>query len=163
MIETIRLFLRPFTAQDLCFSSAFMQPEFMVFSPQGHHSERGAKNRILELSESYKKNGFGKLAAIEKDTGRIIGYCGLEPCVLDGKPEIELGFRLLTQFRGRGFATEAASALIEFEASRNIQEIVAFTYAENYESINVLSKLGFINSGQSVYDGMPVNVYRKLM
>ena len=163
MIETYRLILRPFTEQDISFSQAFMLPEFMVNSPQGAYAEEAAKNRIIELSEGYRKSGFGKLAVIEKESNSIIGYCGLEPCVIEGKSEIELGYRLLTAFRGKGYATEAALALIEFEAKKGNSNIIAFTECENFPSVRVLVKLGFSELGISVYSGMKVRLFRKIM
>ena len=163
MIETIRLILRPFTEQDISFSQAFMLPEFMVNSPQGAYTEEAAKSRIIEMSEGYRKSGFGKLAVIEKESNSIIGYCGLEPCVIEGKSEIELGYRLLTKFRGKGYATEAALALVEFEAIKGNSNIIAFTEYENFPSMRVLVKLGFSELGQSVYSGMKVRLFRKIM
>ena len=163
MIETNRLILRPFTEQDISFSQAFILPEFMVYSPQGAYSEDAAKNRIIELSQGYLKSGFGKLAVVEKETNSIIGYCGLELCVIEGESEIELGYRLLTAFRGKGYATEAALALIEFESSKGNSNIIAFTERENLSSMRVLVKLGFTEVGQSVYSGMKVIVFRKIM
>lgn len=68
---------------------------------------------------------------------------GAESSIFEGMQELALGCRLLPKICGQGFATEAASALLEIEDSRNIREEVAFAHHDTYQSIRILGKLGF--------------------
>jgi RimJ/RimL family protein N-acetyltransferase len=162
MIETSRLFLRPFSEEDeFNFISALMDQDFMAFSPSGALNLQQAKVRFRELVDGYRMNGFGKIAIIVKETQEIIGYCGIEPCEIDGIPELELGYRLLKSSRGFGYATEAAKALLRFESQRDRNNIIAFTEPTNQPSINVLHKLGFTQYGVSIFHDMSVILFRK--
>jgi RimJ/RimL family protein N-acetyltransferase len=161
MIETSRLFLRPFLEEDkFDFIPALMDEDFMTFSPSGALNLQQAKVRFQELVDAYRTNGFGKIAIIVKETQQIIGYCGIEPCEIDGIPELELGYRLLKNSRGFGYATEAARALLSFEYQRDRNNIIAFTEPTNQPSINVLHKLGFKQYGTSIFNGMSVILFR---
>lgn len=153
MIETSRLLLRPFSLEDeLNFVPALMCQDFMAFSPSGAFSSQQAKVRFRELVEGYRINGFGKIVIILKENQLIIGYCGIEPCEIDGVRELELGYRLIKNFRGFGYATEAAKAVLYFESQRGRNNIIAFTETTNQPSINVLNKLGFKQYGASIFD-----------
>ena len=161
MIETSRLILRPFCEEDeFDFLPALMCQDFMAFSPSGALSSQQAKVRFRELVEGYRINGFGKIAIILKENQQIIGYCGIEPCEIDGIRELELGYRLVKNFRCFGYATEAAKALLNFESQRGRNNIIAFTEPTNQPSINVLNKLGFQKYGTSVFHGMSVILFR---
>lgn len=160
IIETQRLLLRPFTVADESFVVAtFMDQEFMVFSPSGAVDITTAIQRFQHLLS--QPTGFAKLAVTIKHTQQLIGYCGVALCELDGKPEIELGYRLIKSARGFGYATEAALAVLESCACKNIENIIAFTEPHNYPSIRVLQKLGFGFSSNSFYQNMPVAIFRR--
>ena len=64
----------------------------------------------------------------------MIGYCGVDSCVLEGKPELELGYRLVAEARGLGYATEAASAVLDYYRQRELNGIIAFTAHDNQAS-----------------------------
>ena len=55
------------------------------------------------------KNGLGLFVLIEKETGIRIGHAGLVKRQIDGKEEIEIGYWLLPQYWGKGYAREAAA------------------------------------------------------
>lgn len=161
-IETQRLLLRPFVRNDENFViSTLMDEDFMVFSPSGAVDLITAKQRFQRLVSQPAGLGIAKLAVVLKHNQQLIGYCGVAPCELDDKPELELGYRLIKSARGFGYATEAASAVLESCASRNIPNIIAFTEPHNYPSIRVLQKLGFSFSSHTLYQHMPVAVYRR--
>lgn len=115
----------------------------MAYSDAGALSIDRALARYKEILE-YSKSGLGKKALILKNTDEIIGYCGIEPFELDGEPALELGYRLIASYRGHGYATEAARAVISnFEANK----LFAYAEPENIKSLNVLHKLGFEELG----------------
>lgn len=113
IIETQRLLLRPFElADEGSFIAQVTDPDFMQYSRAGALSDAAARANFIQrllLSET----PFSKLAIIEKSSGQHIGYCGVDRCELDGKQELELGYRLVTRARGNGYATEAARAVLD--------------------------------------------------
>jgi ribosomal-protein-alanine N-acetyltransferase len=64
---------------------------------------------FINYQEEY---GFGVWAVVEKASSRIIGTCGLG--YFDGRPELGLGYWFDPKYWGRGFATEAARACVEY-------------------------------------------------
>ncbi|MFH4180382.1 GNAT family N-acetyltransferase, partial [Acinetobacter baumannii] len=109
MLETERLILRPFLEENLpIMLEMFQDKDFMAFSPYGDLTTEAAKTRFFEILEHYKNYNFGKMAIVLKDTHQIIGYCGFENCVVDGKKEAELGFRLIKTERNKGYIVEAS-------------------------------------------------------
>jgi [ribosomal protein S5]-alanine N-acetyltransferase len=91
---------------------------------------------------SYARFGFGLFLVQLQDRAIPIGICGL--LRRDSHPDVEIGFAYLPAFRGRGYAREAAAAVLKFGAqSLRLDRIVALTAPDNQASIQVLEKLGF--------------------
>jgi len=160
-IETERLILRPLLAADEeVFVSFLMDPDFMQYSRAGSSSESAARiafaKRLVHADDQ-----FSKLAVIERSTGHIIGYCGVEVCELEGKRELELGYRLTSKARGFGYATKAASAVLDYYQRQGTLNIIAYTAPENSASQHVLGKLGFKAVKNSEIDSFPIVVFRR--
>jgi RimJ/RimL family protein N-acetyltransferase len=89
----------------------------------------------------YEKYGYGRFAVELKETGKVIGFCGIKYL-----PEIDLpevGYRYLKEYWGRGIGTEAAKACVEFaREDLKITKLVALIIPENIASIKVAEKLG---------------------
>jgi RimJ/RimL family protein N-acetyltransferase len=82
------------------------------------------------------------------DTGEPIGYCGL---VFGGSglaEEPELAFELLQAAHNRGYATEAAEAILAWAADAGFARVWAGVWEWNLPSRRVLEKLGFVDSGE---------------
>jgi len=125
----------------------------------------------------YRRHRCGRLAMVERSSGRVIGFCGLK--YLQDLGETDLGYRLLPEFWNRGLATEAARAVLKDGQQRlNIDAPVAFVLKPNLASRRVLEKLGWeLTQQQQVFgqhvlgrqrteakkpgDGESVCVYRK--
>jgi len=91
---------------------------------------------------SYERFGYGLLAVELKHSGVPIGLCGLLKRTWLMLPDI--GFAYLPEFRGQGYALEAASAMLAWARDhRDITEVSAITAPDNRGSIRVLEKLGF--------------------
>jgi RimJ/RimL family protein N-acetyltransferase len=61
-----------------------------------------------------------------------------------GRPEVELGYALLPEFWGHGYATEAGAGALEHARTElGLTEVVAFTLPENQASLAVMQRLGF--------------------
>ena len=86
-------------------------------------------------------HGFGLWAVELRAKREMIGVAGLTH-LADG-PEIEVGYRFLREHWGKGFATEAAQASIEFGLGElRLERIVAVTLPTNRPSQNVMEKCG---------------------
>lgn len=87
---------------------------------------------------------------IERASGESIGGCGFKGPP-DAEGVVELAYGIDPPFRGRGFATEAARALVEFAfASGRVQRVRAHTKPDNGPSDRVLAKCGFRQVGEVV-------------
>jgi RimJ/RimL family protein N-acetyltransferase len=114
-LQTDRLVLREFNQSDLSeLSQILSDPEVMKFSTRGCLSTAQTQIRIDDFINSYNQFGFGMWAVILKDTYELVGYCGLAIDCIDDFDELEIGYRLATKFWGKGFATEAALACIQY-------------------------------------------------
>lgn len=162
MIETPRLLLREFTEDDFPALQAIVSnPETMRFS-DGVESEPAARARLAAFRRSYAERGFGKWAVEVKQGGKIAGYCGFGVEEFDGRTELELGFRLLPEFWGRGFATEAALGCSRHAFDRlGFSRFWGFASPANVASLRVLGKIGMSLLGDRTFHGYPVVVYEK--
>ena len=146
-IETERLVLRPFTLDDLdALAPLFAETSFWQY-PLGRGQTRNETEEFLENTlERYDTDGFGVHAVVERESGRLAGYCGLAvphflPEVL---PAVEVGWRLGEAFRGRGYATEAGAAVVRWGfADCDLDRIVSIYEPGNVASGRVMQRLGF--------------------
>lgn len=136
-LETERLILRPWAESDA--------EELRVL-----HSERGkgtstverARTVIAEQLTATATTGIALLAVQRRDEGDFIGYCGL----IIGRStleEPEIAYELFQHAHGRGYATEAAGAVLDAAAATGRQRLWATVGAWNTPSFRVLEKLGF--------------------
>ncbi len=96
-----------------------------------------------------------------KSEKRLIGYCGIAIELIDGQLETELGYRLSEKYWGKGLATEAAQAALQYGLDRlKLPYIIAVVEPANYASIRVIEKLGMKYCKQTYFQGFQVNVYR---
>ena len=149
-LQTERLALRRFTAADLePLLGVFGDPEVMRYV--------GAERRPLRRSQvsalmsrsgaDWSEHGFGLLAIVERDSGRLSGEAGLQH--LEAGPDIELGYTLARAAWGGGYATEAARAVLRWGfAGLHLHRIVAVADPANAASLRVLDKLGMTRRGR---------------
>jgi RimJ/RimL family protein N-acetyltransferase len=143
IIETARVYLRPFTFDDLdAFAVIGSDPDVMRYIGAGRPlSREDTQTRLNAIIEHQNKHGFGVWAAIEKSTGTLMGYCGLQ--FLDNTSEVEVGYRLAKRFWGMGFASEAAKASLRYGfETLGLGRIVAVVQPANLASQHVLEKIG---------------------
>ena len=93
------------------------------------------------------------LRAVErKDTGAVIGYCGLLR-EADSDPEEEFAIELLQEAHGQGFATEAARAVVAEAQALGLERVTATVWDWNAPSRRLLDRLGFRQEGEGVRSG----------
>jgi len=142
MLETARLILRPFNKNDVDSVFAMRRnADVMRFirEPQTRRAE--AESWINLISSRWETEKIGFCAVIEKSTNKFIGWCGLWR--LKETDEIEVGYALVKDFRGKGCAVEAAEAVLTYGFEElNLKEIVAVARPENRASWRVMERLG---------------------
>jgi len=143
-LETERLTLRPITLEDAPLVLAVMNdPDFVRYvSDRGLRTPADAARYITEkMLPGFEQNGFGMCAVRLKESGMPIGTCGIFK--RNRGDDAEIGFAFLPNFRGRGFALEAAAAVMNYARDvLKLTRIIAATKPINAESIKLLEKLG---------------------
>lgn len=139
-IRTDRLELRPVGPEhEADFVAFYGDPEVMAIRKYGVMDADRAREQHAKLMAHWDKHGFGMYAVFVDDV--FAGEAGLR--WRDDSPEVEISYGLLPAFRGQGYATEAARALMAygFEALKRPQ-LVAYSRSDNLVSHRVLEKLG---------------------
>lgn len=96
---------------------------------------------VIRQIDNYAEHGFALWKLVEKKSGRLIGFCGLQYLADTG--EIEIGWWLAEDCWGKGFATEAAKSVLKYGMEPlQLKRIIAIAHSENRASINVMKKLG---------------------
>jgi [ribosomal protein S5]-alanine N-acetyltransferase len=103
-----------------------------------------------------RDHGFTLWPVIEIESGTLIGDCGLQPLERIG-PEIELGYRLGSATWGKGYATEAATAVRDLGFERfGLERIYVDVDPPNEGSLAVARKIGARLIGPATSHGAPV-------
>ena len=107
-------------------------------------------------------NGLGGMnALIDKTTNQLVGQCGLLIQTIDGTDELEIGYSLMPNYRGKGYAQEAAIKCKNFAFENNYSNsLISMIVPENTASINVALKNGMVLDKTTVQNGDKVNIYR---
>lgn len=121
----------------------FGDPEVMRFG-DGPQSAEWVSDWLDSCFDGYEQRGYGPWAVVEKAGGEVIGYCGLFYFPdINGRPEIEIGYRLARGWWGRGCATEAVIAVRDYAFNAlGLSRLVALIDPVNVASIRVAEKAG---------------------
>lgn len=146
-LHTDRLILRPFTAADLDAIYAILsRPDVWQYDPGKPRTLDETRALLARWIADYEHHGFGRFAVVLRDTGTIIGYCGLQWLLLDHgvykSPEVELFYALAPEYWGQGYITEAAQAVIRFAFTEiKLKRIVSTALSANTRSLDVMRRL----------------------
>ena len=145
VLQTDRLLLRHFNPDDAPFILALLnEPSFLRYiGDKKVRTLDDARNYILTGPvATYSKHGFGLYQVELKDSHTPIGMCGL--LKREELPQPDIGFAFLPDFWNKGFAFEAAAAVLNDARERlNLNRILAIVNPDNDSSIKLLEKLGF--------------------
>ena len=144
ILETERLILRQMRAEDAEFIFELVNEAAFIrnIGDKGVRTLDDARDYILTGPvASYAKFGFGLYLVALRETGEAIGICGL--LKRDSLEDVDIGFALLERFRRKGFAYEAAAAVMGYGRNAlGLKRIVAITSPDNEGSMRVLEKIG---------------------
>lgn len=161
--ETDRLRIEPFSETDAPFVLALLnQPSFIQFI--GDRGVRTEADAITYLQNgpiaSYATHGHGLYRVSLRETGVAIGMCGL--IKRESLEEVDLGYAFLPDYWFKGYAREAAEAMLAYgKQALGLKRVVAVTAVDNEASIRLLRKVGFQFDKQFAWpdDGDLVNLY----
>jgi ribosomal-protein-alanine N-acetyltransferase len=144
-LTTERLLLRRWRKEDReAFAAMNADPVVMEHFPSVLSRERS--DALMDrIDAGFDECGFGLWALETLDGGAMIGFAGLSrvPFAAHFTPAVEVGWRLARGAWGRGYATEAGAAAVEFGFTDTaLPEIVSFTAAANERSVAVMTRLG---------------------
>jgi len=157
--KTSRLLLRPWREADRePFAAMNADPAVMEFFPS--LQSREASDASIDAWQSQlAAQGWSNWAAELIESGQFIGFVGLSVPrrALPFSPCVEIGWRLDRRFWGRGLATEAARAALQFGFERlSLDDIVSFTAVGNLRSRAVMERIGMRNAHQDFeHPGVP--------
>src|ERR671920_843692 len=142
-LETARLRMRLFTPDDLDrMCEITRDPEVMRYIGYGHPLTREETQANLgKIMNGFRRRGYGRWALERRDTGALVGYCGLS----SGNPEvgIDLAYMLAREEWGRGLALEAGRASLRYGfETLGVDSIAGLTLHGNLRSCKVLERLG---------------------
>ena len=144
VLETERLILRRLSVDDGAFILGLLNdPAWLRFiGDKGVRNLEDARNYIVTgPMDMYARLGFGLYLTERKSDAAPIGICGL--IKRDALEDVDIGFAFLPDFRGKGYAREAAAAVMEHARSAfGLGRLVAITSPGNEASIRLLEKLG---------------------
>ena len=154
-LRTSRLLLRQWRDDDYePWARLNGDPHTMRFYPAV--LDRAASDALADrFASRLADQGWGLWAVQALDGGAFIGSVGLNVPTFDAPfmPAVEVGWRLLSEYWGRGYATEAARIAIEFGFTRlALDEIVSFTTTVNEPSRRVMERLGMTHDPAGGFD-----------
>lgn len=153
VIPTRRLVLRPWRADEAAVMRQLWSerdprvPEHRRIDAAGEPSVETIRAQILR-----PRAPLGLLAAQERQTGRVVGCCGLVEADGGCPGEAEIAFELLQSAWGQGLATEAGAAIVEWARQHDLFHLRATVWDWNLASQRVLTKLGFSPAGVASVD-----------
>lgn len=136
-LETERLTLRPWAESDAVQFTALLSER-----DKGTFTVERTRTGIAELLAATEETGIALLPIERREEGDFIGYCGLiiGRATLD---EPEIAYELFRHAHGRGYATEAAAAVVEAAAATGRKRLWSTVGTWNAPSLRVLEKLDF--------------------
>jgi RimJ/RimL family protein N-acetyltransferase len=147
-ILTERLVLRAYDMDDLDQLHAVLYSDDDAMRLLGGPRDLAGTRAALERSmNQHDHAGYSFWPVLERESGLLVGEAGLFPLAPDG-PDIALGYAFGAAHWGKGYATEAARAvLVEAFGALGMDRVVAITREANLGSRRVLEKLGFRMEG----------------
>jgi RimJ/RimL family protein N-acetyltransferase len=145
ILETPRLRVERFTLDDAEFILRLLnEPSFILYiADKGVRTLDDARGYLSSGPLAhYQRHGFGLWRLCERATGVPIGMCGL--IQRDALEDVDIGYALLSEFGGKGYAREAAGAVVRYARDVvGLDRLVAVVSVGNQRSIRLLERLGF--------------------
>ena len=162
ILETNRLILREMEDSDFsALQSIISDPETMKYY-DNPYDENGVWRWLNWCKSSYEKYGFGLWSVVLKETGEMIGDCGISMQFIDDEWKPEIGYHLDKKYHRQGIGKEMTKAVKDYFFNHfDFDEVYSYMTVENIPSIKTAEANGM--SFLHIYtpkDGHPCRVYR---
>lgn len=139
---TRRLRFREYTPDDAGFvGELFADSQAGRFYPS-MDTETAQRGWVEWNLSNYRKNGFGLWVIEHVEGGAALGDCGLTFQKAGGEERLEVGYHLKEAYRGQGYATEAARAVITYAFDElGVESVCSIVDPDNLSSVAVASRL----------------------
>lgn len=162
ILETERLYLREMDDGDYDALARILQDEEVMYAYEHAFSEAETRNWLENQKKRYKEYGFGLWAVVLKETGEMIGQCGLSMQEYNDAQVLEIGYLFQKAFWHKGYAAEAAIACKHYAFEKlGAAEIYSIIRDSNVASQNVAKRNGMTIKDMFVkhYYGMDMPHY----
>lgn len=154
VLTTDRLILRTWQATDIPLMTIISSDPLVMEHFPSTQDAKATQVLIDHINQHYEKFGYALYAVETKDTHEFIGFVGLNHPPFEipkfapkGLPIVEIGWRLSSQHWNKGYATEAAKAVLRYAfITLNLKEIISFTVMANIKSRRVMENIGLHHS-----------------
>jgi RimJ/RimL family protein N-acetyltransferase len=160
ILTTDRLILRTWKPNDIPLMAAISSDPLVMKHFPAIQDITATQTLINRVNEHYATFGYALYAVETKDTHAFIGFVGLNHPSFEiphfhpkNLPIVEIGWRLSSQQWRKGYATEAAKAVLHYAFTvLNLDEIISFTVVANTKSRRVMEKIGLRHSESDDFD-----------
>ena len=164
LLTTERLYLKEFTIDDAqLLIDLNSDPEVTRYTGDGPVKDLTEAKRILtDIIFPQYKNKMGRWAVYLNSTDEFIGWCGVK--YVEDEKEYDLGYRFYKKHWGKGYASEAASAVMDYALNTlQLKEIIGRAAIDNKASIAVLKKMGmkYLKNDECGHDPAEVYIYKR--
>jgi RimJ/RimL family protein N-acetyltransferase len=161
-LTTERLYLRMLQESDFEeYAAIHMDPEVTRFTTRAQLSREDAWRHMAMIVGHWHLRGFGMWGVFEKATDRLVGRVGFHQP--EGWPDFELGWTLGRAAWGKGYATEAAKACLDyaFDVMKR-KRVISLIDPQNVASIKVAERIGETRDGEWQHDEHRLLVYARM-
>jgi RimJ/RimL family protein N-acetyltransferase len=156
-IETKRLIMRPASAEDVE-DLVGLHEDALVREVFGSPTRAEIEEWVGRAEDEWAERGHGRVTLLDREDGGFLGRCGLK--WWPEFSEVEVGWVLTPAARGRGIATEAGRACVEWGfRDFPLPYVTAYIAPDNNASIAVARRLGMTPLREDVLQDVPVVVY----
>jgi RimJ/RimL family protein N-acetyltransferase len=143
-LETKRLILRPMQATDIhALHLIFTDPNVMMAFNHDPFTREQMMRWLQRNLDHQNRYGYGLFSVILKESGELIGDCGLEQMEVEGIQAAELGYDFRSEYWNQGFATEAACAVRDYAFDiLQLPQLISLIRVGNLASKRVAEKVG---------------------
>jgi len=159
ILETERLVLREMSLDDFPAMREIVCDERTMEAWNGAWNDEECLAGIQKQLCSYQEHGFGRWAVVLRDTGDVIGMCGLQYCETDKDNVIEIGYLFNRNYWHKGYASEAAIGVKRYAFDTlALDEVFSLVRDINYASMNVAIRNGMTVRGSFIKHYRGVNM-----
>lgn len=162
--NTRRLLIRELAENDIeDMYQIYQDPQIRKYIDNIDDYKEAEKNKLRSyIKNVYSFYGYGLWGVFSKTTHGLIGRCGIENQVIDGREEIMLSYLLDSHHWGYGYALECCKAVLLYARDElGIERVVAVIDKNNIRSIHTAQKLGMIPEKELVYQNHDSILYVK--